>query len=182
MRCCALAIFVALSMSSVEISGFLLKIQRSCFRNVLNFPINRNEHNQRISHVSFSALSMVKGKKNGPKDSGAAKQKKTKTVDAVSPSASQKQVKTPEVVSAVPKASLKVFDNNLVDEDGRSKAKMEDFRSFYSSRTPVGSEINLETFKTYGPVKKLLQESLVEGHIEHHFVIFTLIRKFECTF
>ena len=178
-RCCVLAIFVALSMSSVEVSGFSLKIQRLCFRNVLNSPINRNEYNQRIPHVSFSALSMVKGKKNGPKDSGAAKQKKT--VDAMSPSASQKQVKTPEAVSAVPKVSLKVSDNNSVDEDGRSKAKMEDFRRFYSSRTPAGSEINLETFKTYGPVKKLLQESLVEGHIEHNFVIFTLNRKFEYT-
>jgi hypothetical protein len=164
-RCCVLAIIVALFMSSVEVSCFSLKVQRSCCRNVLNSPISRNEYNHRNPRVSFYALSMVKDKKNGPKDSGAAKQKKTKKVDSVSPSAPQKQVKTLNAVSVAPKVNLKVSEDILVDEAGRSKAKLEDFRSFYSSSTPAGSEINLETFKSYGPVKKLLQESLVEGHM-----------------
>jgi len=147
---------------SVGVFSFKWKLQRASYRHVLPFPHIQADTNT-VQRISISALSMAKGKKSGPKYTDAkvkAKKAAGYKIDSASP------VSVPEKANLVipaTKVELKVTTENLVDGDGRSKAKIDDFRKFYTSKVPSGSDMNLATFKSYEPVKKLLQESLVEG-------------------
>jgi hypothetical protein len=102
---------------------------------------------------------MAKGKKSGSKNAGGPKKQKpqSNTVEPKTP------VSPPVIPSITPQVSLKVADKLLDDEDGRPVAKLVDFKNFFASKVPSGNDMSLDIFKSYGPVKKLIDDGLVEG-------------------